>query len=297
MGNGGSDQGFQVFVCYRRDDSAGHAGRLADYLQQRFGADNVFMDVETLEPGLDFLEAIDLAVQRCDVFLPMIGKSWLSVVERDGERRLDNEDDSVRLEVEAALNRTDLRIIPLLVQGATMPRRAELPESMRRLATRVAHELSDTRWRYDVDQLVMLLEKLGAKRVDAQPRAKGPQGKKRRNLTWDDYATETRHPEEKIERVKKIASRIEEISDWIPNRSTNQVIYRKGGRVVFAIAFWGAEIRLHIPNLGRAPEPDPLRDLPGKLNTHGGWDWLVSPQRSIDLDIEQLVEFVASLDH
>ena len=108
-----------IFISYRRDDSAGHAGRLFDRLVARFGKDAVFMDVEGIEAGVDFVETIEKAVGGCDVLLAVIGRTWLDSRDSKGKRRLDDEQDFIRLETSAALAR-NVRVIPVLVEGASV---------------------------------------------------------------------------------------------------------------------------------------------------------------------------------
>lgn len=145
-----------VFISYRREDSSGQAGRLYDSLAEHFGAANVFMDLDTIEPGEDFVEVIDEALKKCDCVLVVIGPRWL-LARREGQRRLDDPADYLRIEVEHSLARAP-RVIPVLVQDAAMPRSADLPENIRGLARRNAFELSDSRWRLDVGRLIAALE-------------------------------------------------------------------------------------------------------------------------------------------
>jgi TIR domain-containing protein len=165
-----------IFINYRREDSAGHAGRLFDGLSRHF-AGRLFMDVDTLEPGVDFVEAIEQAVGACEVLIVVIGREWLTCTDKAGHRRLDNPDDFVRLEVESALSR-QIRVIPVLVQDTPMPRADELPPSLAKLARRNAIELSDARWSYDVDRLAEtveeVLEDTGATAPASGPRRETP---------------------------------------------------------------------------------------------------------------------------
>jgi len=149
----------KLFVSYRREETAGHAGRLYDAIAGHFGDRNVFMDVD-LAPGVDFVEQITAAVGVCDVLLVVMGPRWGAPSEETGRPRLEDPNDFVRLEVETALHRPDVRVIPLLVAGARMPDPHELPESVRALSRRNALELSDLRWRYDVGRLVSTLAEL-----------------------------------------------------------------------------------------------------------------------------------------
>jgi hypothetical protein len=116
-----------VFISYRRQESSGLAGRLFDRLAARFGEDRVFMDIDRIELGVDFAEVIAQEVSTCAVLLAVIGPHWLDAADAAGRRRLEDPDDIVRLEIQAALDR-DIRVIPILVDGATMPR----PQQLRR---------------------------------------------------------------------------------------------------------------------------------------------------------------------
>jgi hypothetical protein len=148
----------KVFISYRRRETSGHAGRLYDRLAEHFGADRVFMDLR-MEPGVDFVNQIDEAVSSCVALLSLIGAQWLDMRDSHGRRRLDDPDDFARLEVEAALARSDVRVIPVLVQDAQMPEAEQLPASLAPLASRHAIELSDERWDYDVGRLIEVLDK------------------------------------------------------------------------------------------------------------------------------------------
>jgi hypothetical protein len=147
----------KIFVSYRREDSAGHAGRLYDYLVGHFGEAHVFQDIDGIQFGEDFLETIERALSECDVLIVIIGRQWATIQDKRGRRRLGNPDDSVRLEVETGLA-AGLRVIPVLVQGATMPSAEELPPSLASLTRRHAIEVSDSRFQYDVSRLCTSIE-------------------------------------------------------------------------------------------------------------------------------------------
>ncbi len=147
----------RVLISYRRQESSGLAGRLYNRLAARFGDDQVLMDVDTIALGVDFAEVITRAVSTCEVLLAVIGPRWLSAADADGQRRLDDPDDVVRLEVQAALER-DIRVIPILVDGAVMPRRQELPEGLAGLARRNALSVRHESFRSDADRLLAAIE-------------------------------------------------------------------------------------------------------------------------------------------
>lgn len=146
-----------IFISYRRDDSAGYTRAIHAQLAQRFSADNIFMDVDSIEPGLPFDKVIGDAVGQCDVLLAMIGKRWLEP--RDGAGpRMNDPRDFVRIEIAAALSR-NIRVIPVLLDGATMPTEDVLPEPLRPLAWRNAIEVSNSRFSSDVERLAQAVDK------------------------------------------------------------------------------------------------------------------------------------------
>jgi hypothetical protein len=153
-----------IFVSYRRDDTSGHAGRLADRLVEHFGRNRIFVDIDTIEPGEDFVTVIENAVGSCEILIAVIGQNWLSA---SGSGRLDNPNNFVRLEIGTALRR-NIRVIPVLVQRASMPKPQDLPEDLVKLTRRNAIELSDLRWQSDVDQLINVMEKVLAKEAKAK---------------------------------------------------------------------------------------------------------------------------------
>ena len=139
----------RIFISYRRDDAAGEAGRLSDHLIQRFGAAHVFLDIDTIQPGADFVEALEDSLKETGVMLVVIGRRWLG----DGaRRRLEDPADFVRLELERALGRS-IPIVPLLVQGAAMPQPSDLPASVAALSKRQAMTLDHAEFRHDADRL------------------------------------------------------------------------------------------------------------------------------------------------
>ncbi len=147
----------RIFISYRRDETAYPAGWLYDRLAQHFGAGQIFKDVDSIELGDDFVQVITRAVGSCDVLLALIGEQWLTITDAQGQRRLNDPDDFVRLEIEAALTR-DVRIIPILIDGARMPNADELPAGLGSLARRQALELSPSRFEYDTSRLLKILD-------------------------------------------------------------------------------------------------------------------------------------------
>lgn len=147
-----------IFISYRREDSAGYAGRLYDRLAAHFGPERVFMDVEGIEPGTDFVDVIEKAVGSCQVMIAIIGDDWLAT-DRAGKRRLDDASDFVRIETVTALSR-GIRVVPVLVEGAVMPRADQLPPDLAPLVRRQAVELSHKQWEATSGELIKTLEKI-----------------------------------------------------------------------------------------------------------------------------------------
>jgi hypothetical protein len=163
-----------IFVSYRRQDSQGFAGRLADDLIEAFGEERVFRDVE-IRPGDDFTYVLRETVAGCDVLLAVISRGWLHARTLSGDRRLFRPDDWVRVEIETALDR-GIRVVPVLVGGATMPGAGDLPPSLAGLAARQAFVLSDHRWSGDITRLTeTLVESVGpVARTDETRRSETP---------------------------------------------------------------------------------------------------------------------------
>lgn len=127
-----------IFIGYRREDTADVAGRIYDALAARFGRASIFKDVDNLRPGADFGDYIKSILPRCRVALVLIGPNWLDSRDETGRRRLDDPHDWVRIEIESALAAGTLDVVPVLVNGARMPRADELPPSLHPLLRRHA---------------------------------------------------------------------------------------------------------------------------------------------------------------
>ncbi|MDI3467116.1 MAG: hypothetical protein OJF50_005937 [Nitrospira sp.] len=155
-----------VFISYRRDDAEGYAGRLRDELKRHLGDDSVFLDVEGIGPGLSFREVIQAQLTCCDIMLVVIGKGWMEIKDKSGKRRLDYQDDFVRLEIGTALKR-GIPVVPILVQGTTLPLESELPDDLKPLAERQAYVLRHDSWDSDVGRLVARLSTMVPSIVEA----------------------------------------------------------------------------------------------------------------------------------
>jgi hypothetical protein len=150
-----------IFINYRRLDTAPYAGRLYDRLVLDLGRDLVFMDIDKIDPGDDWIEVIEQRLQSCSAVIALIGPTWADCKDESGGRRLDNPDDHVRRELVVALQRR-VRVVPVLVGGTKMPRSDTLPPDLAPLLRRNAIELSDQRFHHDVDRLVAVLRPVSA---------------------------------------------------------------------------------------------------------------------------------------
>ncbi len=178
----------QIFISYRRNETAYPAAWLYKQLAKHYGAVRVFKDVDSIPLGDDFAEVITREVGSCDVLLALIGNQWLTTTDEHGRRRLDDPHDFVRLEIEAALAR-NIRVIPILVDKSKMPRAEELPDSLDGLARRQALELSSVRFEFDIARLLKVLDKeLAEIRVTpaeaATPPPAQPERRRRSTRTW-----------------------------------------------------------------------------------------------------------------
>jgi flagellar biosynthesis GTPase FlhF len=156
----------QIFISYQREDSWGVAGRLSDRLREQFGRNQIFMDLDSIELGGNFMEVIETTVAKCDVLLAVIGNNWLITKDECGDRRLDNPADWVRKEIGTALHR-QIRVIPILVGSALMPRSTDLPDDLKPIVSLNALRLTSDSFEGDVQRLAgaigQVLEKVAAK--------------------------------------------------------------------------------------------------------------------------------------
>ena len=184
----------KIFINYRRGDDPGNTGRLFDRLQDVFKPEQLFIDVDNIAPGLDFIHVLSERVAECDVLLAVIGKGWIDARDPTGARRLDDPDDFVRIEISSALNQ-DKRVIPVLVGDAQMPRPDELPDAIKPLARRNAVRLTHERFRADVQGLIKALQQTLAEfdglhqaELDTSRRAQAEEQRKRAEQTASERA-------------------------------------------------------------------------------------------------------------
>lgn len=143
-----------IFISYRREDSAGQSGRIFDRLVQQYGKKYIYRDIESIPAGEDFVEAVQEKIKQSDILLVLIGTKWLTAADGEGRWRLADENDLVRVEIVTALKR-NMRVIPVLLQGASIPKAKDLPGELAKLAQRNAVEIRDTNFDLDIEQLIV----------------------------------------------------------------------------------------------------------------------------------------------
>jgi hypothetical protein len=154
-------------LCYRREDTQDAAGRLHDRLVDAYGSERVFMDIDSVPLGIDFVDHVTEQISRCSAVIVMIGKQWLTLKDKKKRRRrLDNEDDLVRAEIRAALQ-LKIAVIPVIVQNAPMPHADDLPEDIRTLARRNGIQLRPEQWKEGVERLLRELDGVMGRQNDA----------------------------------------------------------------------------------------------------------------------------------
>jgi SIR2-like domain/TIR domain len=159
----------RIFISYRRRDTEWPAARLYELMVENFDSEQVFKDVDSIDPGDDFVQRVTAAVRSCDVLLALIGPQWLTITNENGQRRLDNPKDLVRVEIETALKLKKIRVIPILVLPAQMPREDELPAPLAPLVRRNAVEISPQR--FDTERLIETVQQAAKAAADARIRA------------------------------------------------------------------------------------------------------------------------------
>jgi hypothetical protein len=318
-----------IFISYRRTDSAYPAGWLFDRLAEHFGRTRVFKDVDSLQPGDDFVEVITTAVASCAALIAVIGERWLTAADEHGRRRLDNPDDFVRVEIEAALTR-GVRVIPVLVNGASMPQSADLPPSLQLLARRHAIELSP--YRFDTSALIRVLdatiseipatpapggdaiEVTAPRRADERQRKSdaratnmAAEDSRRRQArkagwSWEAYAAELNVAPERIDVGRRLVAAIvtavrERDLPWqVVMRKGYAAIQRPGGYNVMVVDLWwnrvprlAAKLPAEPAELGLA---SPFPRLPEVwIPVDREWGWTIAPGTPLP-DVRVLIDLV-----
>jgi flagellar biosynthesis GTPase FlhF len=187
----------KIFLSYRREDTQYAAGQIAWKLQSHFGDEAVIFDVDALAPGRNFEEQIDREVRTCDFFIAVMGRSWLTVRDKEERRKLDDPLDWVRRETELALG-LDIPVIPLLLDHISMPSADELPECLKKLTLRHAETIHPhpQYFKLDLERLIQKIEHLHKKIIEERQEAAEEQTKR-----------------EIADRNQKLVNRIQELAD------------------------------------------------------------------------------------
>jgi hypothetical protein len=166
----------KVFISYRRDDTAGHAGRIRDRLLPEVGREGVFIDVAAIRPGADFAKVLGDKVRECDVLLAMIGPRWIDARDEDGNRRLDSTGDYVRIEIATALKR-NIPVIPILLDGVSIPKAEQLPNDLSGLVRRNGLHVRHASFDSDMEMLIAEIKRLALERTwRSEDQRQRPQG-------------------------------------------------------------------------------------------------------------------------
>lgn len=220
-----------IFLNYRREDSASDTRLLFTHLKPHFGVEKLFVDVDHITAGADFVNVLDAQVSQCDVMLSIIGPHWLTITDNEtGLRRLDNPDDFVRIEIEAALER-DILIIPVLVDNGSFPRATDLPETLQPLTRRNFIRLSHERYGGDCQSLINDLKKaleqaeaertqLEQQRLAEEQQTRTAQDEELRRQ--EDQARQSAHAGLSSEEIRKA----EELANWkfVDNAPTESLL-------------------------------------------------------------------------
>jgi hypothetical protein len=217
----------KVFISYRRADSAGYSGRVMDRLDRELGRDLVFMDVDAIPLGTNFSKVLHEEVAKCGVLLAMIGPNWVDARDEHGNRRLDNPNDFVRIEIAAALQRS-IPVIPLLLDGARIPKADELPEDLKELSLRNGMEIRHASFQDDLNRLLRGLKEEGVYLTDGDTKTHAaPSDLKGTGGLWG----------------------------FLRDKNNQQVLgWLGGGLVVVATGLWAAFVYFFPP--GKSPSPE-----------------------------------------
>lgn len=226
----------RIFISYRREDSQGSTGRLYDHLRNRFPQSEIFMDIDAIAPGEDFVESIEAAVGTCSVLVAVIGKNWLQISDRQGRPKLSNDSDFVRTEIRAALQR-NISIIPVLVENALMPSPDDLPDDLKLFTRRNAIELSFSRFDIDSDRLITRIQQI-LNKLDTQ--AKAEEEKKRET---QEQLRKQQTDENQIKQKEAKAKQDEVIKQSIPYKQplAPKPVFPKRATTIEELAKWSVE--------------------------------------------------------
>ena len=202
----------KIFISYRRDDSAGSAGRLYDHLEINLGKQIIFQDVDSIPLGSNFEEIIEESIDKCDIVLAVIGRNYIKIVDDAGKRKIQNPNDFVNIELTLA-NKFNKKVIPILVDNALMPSEEDLPKNLSFLSKLNAFSIRHDKWRDDVINLADTL-KLILTESEENRKLKNTINKTSallRGLAEQDIDTDTK------DRILEILNKIDMSGSYLPN--------------------------------------------------------------------------------
>jgi hypothetical protein len=236
----------KVFISYRRADSAGYSGRVMDRLDRELGRDLVFMDVDAIPLGTNFSKVLHEEVAKCGVLLAVIGPNWLDARDEHGNRRLDNPNDFVRIEIAAALQRS-IPVIPILLDGARIPKADELPEDLKELALRNGMEVRHASFQDDMNRLIRGLKEDGVYIAGGDT---------------SEFPTKT-------DAAKNQLKGPDGLWEFLRDKSNQQVVGWLGGGLVVAVTgLWAAFVYFFPP--GKSPEAKSPEPTPASIQANCG---------------------------
>jgi hypothetical protein len=234
----------KVFISYRRADSAGYSGRVMDRLDRELGRDLVFMDVDAIPLGTNFSKVLHEEVAKCGVLLAVIGPNWLDARDEHGNRRLDNPNDFVRIEIAAALQRS-IPVIPLLLDGARIPKADELPEDLKELALRNGMEIRHASFQDDMNRLIRGLKEDGVYLTEGDT---------------SEFPAKAHGAERQLK---------DGLWGFLRDKGNQQVLgWLGGGLVVVATGLWAAFVYFFPP--GKSPEAKSPEPTPASIQANCG---------------------------
>ncbi len=273
----------RIFIAYRRDDSQGFARSIHDRLAGHFGADAVFRDINDIEPGMPWEEAIDEALGTCDVFVLLIGREWLEARDDEGNRRLDDPEDRHRREIETAISRK-IRIFVALMEDASMPRRKQMPaaaapgqesEGLQKVPALHALRIADYAFDYGIGELISGIERAVEQERESQELRRLEAEEERELAAEQERAQEQRRrAEEESQRAEEERRRAEEErqADALPRPGGGEERTgerKRGVPMVAAIALGAVvlvvAIVLIVSSGGDGPEPAEVVGEPVKI--------------------------------
>lgn len=268
-----------IFLSYRRDDSLPWTGRLHDHFARHFGAEHVFVDIDSIEPGEDFSDVVRRRIEECDVFVPVIGRNWMTIADANGKRRLEDQDDYVRMEIATALSRRK-RIVPVVVGGARMPEKRDLPSEIAALATRNGVSVDDLRFAEDVRRLILMLERVSSS-VDAKREELDIEGKAEQAVGTKPVWEETGNGDLNREYPKR------QTKSGGRSPSRRPVAWIVGGVAAAILTVLVAGRILPVKHSAVRPEPTPSSN---EVSTGGFFDPRNSP--TSDLEVMKLKRII-----